>query len=41
MELRKVTWDKQAIIYFRESIKYIRKDSPQNAEKVKMISLKR
>jgi len=35
MELRKIKWDKQAIIYFRESIKYIRKDSPQNAEKVK------
>jgi len=35
MGLRKITWDKQAIIYLRESIKYIRKDSPQNAETVK------
>jgi len=35
MGRRKVTWDKQAINYFREAIGYIRKDSPQNADKVK------
>ena len=32
---RKITWDKQALSYFRDYIKYIRQDSPQNAEKVK------
>ncbi|HEY9002395.1 MAG TPA: type II toxin-antitoxin system RelE/ParE family toxin [Mucilaginibacter sp.] len=32
---RKITWDKQALNYFRESIRYIRQDSPQNADKVK------
>lgn len=35
MNKRKITWDKQALNYFRESIRYIRKDSPQNADKVK------
>jgi plasmid stabilization system protein ParE len=35
MKNRKISWDKQAINYFREAIKYIRKDSPQNADKVK------
>jgi len=35
MKKKKIHWDKQAINYFREAIKYIRKDSPQNAEKVK------
>ena len=32
---RKVSWDKQATIYFSSSIGYIRKESPQNADKVK------
>ncbi|HEY6899183.1 MAG TPA: type II toxin-antitoxin system RelE/ParE family toxin [Puia sp.] len=35
MSKRKIVWDKQALHYFRESIRYIRKDSPQNADKVK------
>lgn len=35
MRTRKVSWDKQAINYFRDAIKYIREDSPQNADKVK------
>jgi plasmid stabilization system protein ParE len=35
MKNRKISWDKQAINYFREAIRYIRKDSPQNADKVK------
>jgi len=35
MSKRKITWDKRALDYFRESILYIRKDSPQNADKVK------
>ncbi len=35
MNKRKITWDKEALNYFRETIKYIRKDSPQNADKVK------
>jgi len=41
MAKRKITWDKQAIIYFRETIKYIRKDSLQNAENVKQGILER
>lgn len=32
---RKIIWDKQAIKYFNDAIGYIRKDSPQNADKVK------
>lgn len=35
MDKRKILWDKQALNYFRESIRYIRQDSPQNADKVK------
>lgn len=35
MSKRKITWDKHALNYFRESIQYIRKDSPQNADMVK------
>jgi plasmid stabilization system protein ParE len=35
MSKRKITWDKQALNHFRESIRYIRQDSPQNADKVK------
>jgi len=35
MDKRKIVWDKQALNYFRESIQYIRQDSPQNADKVK------
>ncbi|HEY4063361.1 MAG TPA: type II toxin-antitoxin system RelE/ParE family toxin [Puia sp.] len=41
MKKRKISWDKQAIHYFREAIKYIRKDSPQNADKVKKEVLER
>jgi plasmid stabilization system protein ParE len=41
MGKRKVTWDKQAVNYFREAIRYIRQDSPQNAEKVKNEILKK
>lgn len=35
MSKRKITWDKQALSYFRESIQYIGQDSPQNADRVK------
>ena len=35
MTKRKILWDKQALHYFRNAIQYIRKDSPQNADKVK------
>jgi plasmid stabilization system protein ParE len=35
MKKRKILWDKQALHYFRDAIRYIRKDSPQNADKVK------
>ena len=35
MRKRKITWDKTALIYFSEAIRYIRKDSEQNANKVK------
>jgi plasmid stabilization system protein ParE len=40
MSKRKISWDKKAILYFSEAIHYIRKDSPQNAEKVKREILK-
>jgi plasmid stabilization system protein ParE len=36
MSKRKIVWDKKAILYFSEAIAYIRKESPQNAEKVKI-----
>lgn len=35
MQERKIHWDEQAIKYFSKSIAYIRKDSPQNAEKIR------
>ena len=35
MKKRKISWDKPALIYFSEAIRYIRKDSPQNADKIK------
>jgi plasmid stabilization system protein ParE len=35
MGKRKVTWSRQATVEFRAAIKYIRKDSEQNADKVK------
>ena len=41
MKGRKIKWDKHALNYFREAIKYIREDSPQNADKVKKKILKR
>ena len=31
---RRIVWNKSALDYFRESIDYIRKKSPKNAEKV-------
>ena len=39
MRKRKVTWGKQAAREFNAAIKYIRKDSEQNADKVKEIIL--
>lgn len=33
--MRKISWDKQAAIQLSKAIGYIRKDSPQNADKVK------
>ena len=41
MVVRKIVWDKQAINYFRASISYIRKESPQNADKIKKEILKK
>jgi plasmid stabilization system protein ParE len=35
MNKRRIRWDKSALFYFSEAIRYIRKDSVQNAEKVK------
>jgi plasmid stabilization system protein ParE len=35
MKKRKILWDKPALLFFRDAIQYIRKDSPQNADKVK------
>ncbi len=35
MMKRRIAWDKDALHYFRDAIRYIRKDSPQNADKVK------
>jgi len=35
MKKRKIIWDKLALIYFSDAIRYIRKDSPNNADKVK------
>lgn len=35
MSKRKVTWTKKAIVQFNAAIEYIRKDSEQNADKVK------
>jgi hypothetical protein len=40
MKTRKISWDRQAINYFSEAIRYIRKDSPQNADKIKNEILK-
>ena len=34
MKKRAVRWDKPELIYFKEAIGYIRKDSDQNADKV-------
>jgi len=31
----RIVWDKNALKYLRSAIEFIRKDSPQNAEKVK------
>ena len=33
---RRIIWDKQALYCFREAIRYIRKESLQNADKVKI-----
>ncbi|HEX8460295.1 MAG TPA: type II toxin-antitoxin system RelE/ParE family toxin [Segetibacter sp.] len=33
--MRKIRWDKEAVIQLCNAISYIREDSPQNAEKVK------
>ena len=41
MHKRKIRWDKQAINYISEAIRYIRKDSPKNADKVKIEILKK
>ena len=35
MKKRKVRWDEEASVSFKEAITYIRKQSPQNADKVK------
>ncbi len=35
MEKRKITWTRQAFKQFNAAIKFIRKDSEQNADKVK------
>lgn len=41
MAKRKITWTKSAIIQLNHSVKYIRKESPQNAEKVKYAILEK
>jgi len=33
--MRKITWDKQAVIQLSKAIGFIRQDSPQNADNVK------
>lgn len=38
---RKISWDKQAAMYFGRAIGYIRKESPQNADKVKQEILRK
>jgi plasmid stabilization system protein ParE len=35
MKKRIVRWDKPEMIYFKDAIRYIRKDSDQNADRVK------
>jgi plasmid stabilization system protein ParE len=35
MSYRQIKWDKQAVNAFHKAIEYIRKESPQNADKVK------
>lgn len=35
MKKIKIQWDKKPTVSFRQAIKYIAKDSPQNADKVK------
>lgn len=32
---RVIKWDQQAVLYFADAIRFIRRKSPQNAEKVK------
>jgi hypothetical protein len=32
MKARKISWDRQAINYFGEAIRYIRKESPQKKD---------
>ena len=39
MAKRKITWSKRAVRDFDAAIKYIRKDSEQNADKVKEVML--
>ena len=41
MGKRKITWGKRAVQEFNAAIKYIRKDSEQNADNVKEIMLKK
>jgi plasmid stabilization system protein ParE len=41
MKKRAIRWDKPALIFFKDAISYIRKDSDQNADKVKNEILKR
>lgn len=35
MSRKKIHWHKNAVVYFRKAISYIRNDSPKNAERVK------
>ena len=35
MQTRTIKWDKDAVVYFGDAIRYIRKDSDVNADKVK------
>ena len=39
MKKRRVTWTKQALKQFNAAIKFIKKDSEQNADKVKAVLL--
>lgn len=38
---RKISWDKEAALYLSRSIRHIRKESPQNADKIRQETIQR